>query len=78
MTTRTELTKSQAKAINASRTMGWLRAEQRLGREVVVGKTVDVDALGNTNLQVRTGAAAYDWIITPRGRIVAEDRTEIK
>ena len=74
----TNLTKSQAKAINASRTMSWLRAEQRLGREVVAGKNIDVDALGNTQLQVRTETAAYDWIVTPRGRIVAEDRTEIK
>lgn len=78
MTNRTELTTSQAKAINRSRTMGWLRAQQRVGGEIVTGKTVSFDCLGYASVQVRTNKAAYDWNVSTRGRMVWEDRTEYK
>ena len=67
-----EMTPSQAKAINSSDTMHQMIVAQRLGAKVV-GKTVrQNDVMNWLEIQVRTEDAAYDWKVTPRGRIVEQ------
>lgn len=66
------MTPSQAKAINASSTMRQMINEQRLGAKIV-GKTVSQNTvMGWIEIQLRTETTAYDWKVTPRGRIVEE------
>ena len=66
------MTPSQAKAINSSDTMRQMINAQRLGAKVM-GKTVTQNKVMNwLEIQVRTETAAYDWKVTPRGRIVEE------
>ena len=66
------MTPSQAKAINRSKTMKEMVCAQRQGAKVF-GKTVRKNKVMNwLEIQVRTETTAYDWKVTPRGRIVEQ------
>lgn len=66
------MTPSQRKAINSSDTMRQMINAQRLGAKVV-GKSVrDNEVMGWIEIQARTETTAYDWKVTPRGRIVEQ------
>lgn len=73
------MTPSQIKAVNKSDTMRALIAAQRGGGEVVQGKTIrQNDVMNWLEVQVRTETTAYDWKVTPRGRIVEERIMEMR
>jgi len=66
------MTPSQAKAINSSNTMRQMINAQRLGAKVVDKTVVQNKVMNWLEIQVRTETTAYDWKVTPRGRIVEE------
>lgn len=67
------MTPSQKKAINGSATMRVLvRAMQQDG-ETITFKNSHINGLKDCKAQVRTENMVFDWIVTPRGRIVHED-----
>lgn len=71
------MTPSQRKSINSSDTMRQLINDQRLGAKVV-GKTVTNNETMNwLQVQVRTETTAYNWVVTPRGRIVSQGVVEM-
>ena len=66
------LTNSQRKALNASATMRHLRTAVHCG-DIIENVWVDrVDGMSQDFITVQTISNVFDWIITPRGRIIAE------
>lgn len=67
------MTPSQKKAINSSKTMLELISALQDGAEITFRDEKRSGVTGDVRAQVRTYEMAFDWIVTPRGRIIHED-----
>lgn len=71
------MTPSARKAINESKTMLILVRAMQEGAEITHRSHAKKEALNLIDAQVRTYDMQFDWIVTPRGRIVHEDYSVI-
>jgi len=71
------MTPSQKKAINNSKTMKALKSAMLDGAKIVFRDDERLVASGDVRAQVRTCEMCFDWIVTPRGKIMSEGHTTI-